>query len=162
MCRVDGSDGRCWLKSAGADTTITREIAWSLLRECVSCDTLQNYITRADGRRTADRMIGRTLEFMREELNTYDLQLQRTSSSLRKRVSELTLLNQISDALSRTSDLDQTIQLFLLGVTAGGAGGLNRALLFLTRARTWWGTPAWGTSRARRVRRRGSRWRSRG
>jgi len=131
-CRVQGSDGQCWLKNAGPNATITREIAWSLLRECLACELLQDSISRAGGRRTADQLIGRTMSFMIDELQTYEQQLHRTSTSLRKRVSELTLLNQISDALSRSSDLSQTVQLFLIGVTAGGAGGLNRALLLLT------------------------------
>lgn len=130
-CRVEGSEGRCWLKHAGADAVVTREIAWSLLRECLPCELLQDSISRAGGRRTADQLIGRTLSVMLDELHNYDEQLQLTSSSLRRRVAELTLLNQISDALSRSTNLGQTIQLFLIGVTAGGAGGLNRALLFL-------------------------------
>lgn len=128
---MHGSDGHCWLKSAGENSAITRDVALSLFRECLSCDTLQDFVSRADGRRTADHIIGRTLACMLDELHTYDLQLQRTSSSLRKRVAELTVLNQISDALARTSELAQTVQLFLIGVTAGGAGSLNRALLFL-------------------------------
>jgi signal transduction histidine kinase len=131
VCQVEGSDGECWLRSADPDAEIPPSVAWSMFRGCLSCETLHDFVNRADGRRNADRVIGKALSAMLTELRHYDLQLQQTSTSLRRRVSELTLLNLVSDALSRTSDIDKAVQLFLIGVTAGGAGGLNRAVLFL-------------------------------
>ena len=131
VCQVVGTGGQCWLRQADPDAQVTPEIAWILFRECFSCETLQNYVTRADGRRTADRIVGRALAAMLDQLRSYDIRLRNTGDSLRRRVAELTLLNQVSDSLSRSTDLKKTLQLFLIGVTAGGAIGLNRALLFL-------------------------------
>jgi signal transduction histidine kinase len=131
VCQVEGTDGECWLRSADPDAEIPPSVAWSMFRGCLSCETLHDFVNRADGRRNADRVIGKALASMLTELRNYDVQLQQTSTSLRRRVAELTLLNLISDALSRTSDIDKAVQMFLIGVTAGGAGGLNRALLLL-------------------------------
>ena len=143
-CRVEGNNGECWLKSADDGTEITPSVAWTLFRECIHCDTLRSYLTRADGRRTADRVLGRALAGMFDQLHTYDLQLRNTGDSLRRKVAELTILNQVSDALARTADVTKTIQLFLVGVTAGGAIGLNRALLFLVEGAHLQGTMGLG------------------
>jgi signal transduction histidine kinase len=130
-CKVEGTNGQCWLRSLDEDTDITPQVGWTLFRECLACDYMQNYLGRADGRRTADRVLGQALASTLDQIKHYDDQLRYTGDSLRRKVSELTILNQVSDALARTSDLQRTIELFLVGVTSGGAIGLNRALLFL-------------------------------
>jgi signal transduction histidine kinase len=140
VCHVAGSNGECWLRQADLHSEITPKIAWSLFRECLACDTLQDYVSRADGRRTADRVLGQALAGMLDQLHHYDSQLRHTGDSLRRRVAELTILNEVSDALARAPNLEGTLQLFLIGVTAGSAIGLNRALLFLVEGPVLVGT----------------------
>lgn len=145
ICHVEGSDGRCWLETANESSEITPSIALALFRECLSCDTLRTYISRSDGRRNADRVMGKALGSMLYQLHTYDMQLRSTGDSLRRKVVELTIVNQVSDAMARTSDVDKTMQLFLVGVTAGAAIGLNRALLFLVEGDKLVGTMGLGS-----------------
>jgi hypothetical protein len=151
-CRIEGSNGECWLSTA-REGDLTPGIAWTLFRECIHCETLRSYLNRSEGRRQADRVLGSALSGMFDQLHTYDLQLRNTGDSLRRKVAELTILNQVSDALARTADVNRTIQLFLVGVTAGGAIGLNRALLFLVHGRRLVGTMGLGNLSAEEGRR---------
>jgi len=125
---VDGERTECWLKRPDCESSITPNTALSLVRDCLACDTLRTHIMRADGRRNSDRLLGKAMTAMFDQLQIYDRQLQNTGDSLRRKVTELTIVNEVSNALAHTSDVNQAIQIFLLGVTAGGAIGLNRAL----------------------------------
>lgn len=128
FCHMDGGRTECWLEYADPETAFTADNALSLLRDCLGCEKLREHLTRADGRRDSDRILARALTLMFDQLQSYDRRLQNTGESLRRRVTELTIVNEVSDALAHTSDVEQATQIFLLGVTAGGAIGLNRAL----------------------------------
>jgi len=130
-CHISGSRNECWLEANGDAMASELDISISDIRDCLSCEVLRDHLNRADGRRDSDRVLASALSTMFDRLQTYELQLRNTGDSLRRKVVELTIINQVSDALSRTSNVYKAIQIFLVGVTAGGAIGLNRALLFL-------------------------------
>jgi signal transduction histidine kinase len=57
--------------------------------------------------------------------------LSNQKSELEEAIYELSIMGQVSEALSSTSDLDNTLKIILTGVTANQGLGFNRAFLFL-------------------------------
>lgn len=53
-------------------------------------------------------------------------------AELEEAIFELSIMSQVSDALSSTADLDEVVKIILTGVTANQGLGFNRAFLFLT------------------------------
>jgi PAS domain S-box-containing protein len=58
----------------------------------------------------------------------------RKNAELQEAIFELSIMSQVSEALSSTADLDEVLKIILTGVTANQGLGFNRAFLFLTDA----------------------------
>jgi PAS domain S-box-containing protein len=60
--------------------------------------------------------------------------ISRRKAELEEAIFELSIISQVSEALSSTADLDEVLKVILTGVTANQGLGFNRAFLFLADA----------------------------
>ncbi len=130
------SDTTCWLRLAiQKESDLAGIPLEKKLKNCLDCQTFNHLALRAKGRRQADQTSNYFLKFLLSQLELYDDRLKNTDGDLKKRLEELNILNKVSDALSKSDNLDKSLLLILTGATAGQAFGLNRAFIFLINER---------------------------
>jgi len=103
---------------------------------CKGCADLEKLKDRASGRRNADKAIGILVDKLFDRVHLCRNELVDTSSSLRKRLEELTILTKVTDNLLKTDDLGKALAIVLTGVTSGEAFRFNRAAIFLCDQRS--------------------------
>jgi signal transduction histidine kinase len=138
-CFSPGEEGQesCWLKFlASGDKVECLFPSDKKLGNCLECSVFLEFSSRMVGRRTADRIAEESLKSLIEQVTTYDSQLDKIYTDLKKKLEELSLLKKVSDALLQSKDLDKTLRIILTGVTAGEVFGFNRAFIFLVNPKT--------------------------
>ena len=132
-CEFNNSDGAdCWieqmLRGMAVDDISTKP---DQINRCVKCERFQTAIIRSMGRRKSDRLVPVVINKLFTTLSNHNTELLTMAGNLRRTVEELTVLKTVSEALLKASNLKASLKIFLTGVTAGEAFGLNRAVVFL-------------------------------
>jgi signal transduction histidine kinase len=132
-CLISDSDtAECWIKqllSGEPDVPLPEQAAH--IAQCIKCDILIDSLGRSTGRRSSDRIISKAMTRLLSVLSNYNTELSGMAFTLHSRIEELTVLKTVADALLKASNLDESLRIFLTGVTAGQAFGFNRAVVFL-------------------------------
>jgi len=130
LIQKDG--GTCWLDITDQGSFLgIEEISRDQVNRCIQCPRFQQALGRSVGRRSSDRMISSAVNQFLTVLSNYNTELAAMTSDLNRNVEELTVLKTVTEAFLKTYDLNSCVRIFLTGVTAGEAIGLNRAVLFL-------------------------------
>jgi signal transduction histidine kinase len=138
-CFSPGEEGQesCWLKFLASGEKVECLFpSDKKLGNCLDCSVFLEFSARMTGRRTADRIAEESLKSLIEQVTTYDSQLEKIYTNLKKKLEELSLLKKVSDILLQSKDLDKTLRIILTGVTAGEVFGFNRAFIFLVNPKT--------------------------
>lgn len=124
--------GTCWLDLARNGSFVSiEEASREQVARCIQCPRFQEALGRSVGRRSSDRLISSAVNRFLTVLSNYNTELSAMTSDLNRNVEELTVLKTVTEAFLKTYDLNSCMRIFLTGVTAGEAIGLNRAALFL-------------------------------
>lgn len=122
----------CWLLEIMSDGSNIEEINGNRIFDyCENCPDLEQVKLRAFGRRKADKAVSFMVKGLFERVYSCQSKLVDTSSNLRKRIEELTILKKVTDNLLKTNNLEKALAIVLTGVTSGDAFGFNRAGVFL-------------------------------
>ncbi|MDP2960083.1 MAG: histidine kinase dimerization/phospho-acceptor domain-containing protein, partial [candidate division Zixibacteria bacterium] len=138
-CFSPGEVGQesCWLKFlASGERAEFLFPSDKKLGNCLGCRVFLEFSSRLVGRRIADRIAEESLKSLIEQVTTYDSQLEKIYTDLKKKLEELSLLKKVSDVLLQSKDLNKTLRIILTGVTAGEVFGFNRAFIFLVNQKT--------------------------
>jgi hypothetical protein len=138
-CFSPGEEGQesCWLKFLASGEKVECLFpSDKKLGNCLECSVFLEFSSRLVGRRIADRIAEESLKSLIEQVTTYDSQLEKIYTDLKKKLEELSLLKKVSDALLQSKDLNKTLRIILTGVTAGEVFGFNRAFIFLVNQKT--------------------------
>lgn len=138
-CFSPGEEGQesCWLQFLASGKKVECLFpSDKKLGNCLECNTFLEFTSRFVGRRIADRIAEESLKSLIEQVTTYDSQLEKIYTDLKKKLEELSLLKKVSDALLKSKELNKTLRIILTGVTAGEAFGFNRAFIFLVNQKT--------------------------
>ncbi|MBD3169333.1 MAG: hypothetical protein GF307_07605 [candidate division Zixibacteria bacterium] len=127
-----GQDG-CWLTKVmrGERPISLDDLKSDRLDYCKNCPDLELARSRAFGRRKADIAMSHLVNNLFDQVFSFQSRLMDTSTNLRKRVEELTILKKVTDHLLKTNNLEKALAIVLTGVTSGEAFGFNRAAVFL-------------------------------
>ena len=122
----------CWLANLTIEQSTDRKNnGFRIFDYCRGCPDLETVKSRALGRRRADTASSLLIDKLFERVHSCRVQLVDTSSDLRKRIEELTILKKVTDYLLKTDNLEKALAMVLTGVTSGEAFGYNRAAIFL-------------------------------
>ena len=138
-CFSPGEEGQenCWLKFLASGEKVKCLFpSDKKFGNCLECSVFLEFSSRLVGRRIADRIAEESLKSLIEQVTTYDSQLEKIYTNLKKKLEELSLLKKVSDVLLQSKDLDKTLRIILTGVTAGEVFGFNRAFIFLVNQKT--------------------------
>ncbi|MCP4582773.1 MAG: hypothetical protein GY839_14280 [candidate division Zixibacteria bacterium] len=103
---------------------------------CHECDQFKDITSRGFGRRAADEAIILTTIKLMEQLAIKKDNLEHTANQLRDSLTQLSLLNDITDTLARSDKLEKSLRIILTGATSGDAFRFNRAAVFLINDKT--------------------------
>ena len=104
------------------DSITSGKSSWSRIETAVDSDTIVRIFPYHTGRGKGEGMLG-IVENVSSWMNH--------QSSLQKKINELSILCKLSKVLGSTLNLEEILNIILIGVTAGQGLGFNRAFLLL-------------------------------
>jgi len=132
-CQLDIPDARdCWINELLSGKTFDEELPPpDQVSRCVTCETFLDALERSTGRRRSDRLVTEAIMRLLSVMSSYNTELTGMAATLHSRIEELTVLKTVADALLKATNLNESLRIFLTGITAGEAFGFNRAAVFL-------------------------------
>ncbi len=129
-CELRGYNNKaCWLHNLASSGD--RSHIQDNILVCRDCKQFKDIINRGFGRRDADQTLGKTIARLLILVSERTARLEDTSTLLKSKAEELTLIKTITDAVVKTTNLHKALKIILTGVTSGRAFGFNRAGILL-------------------------------